>query len=100
MRILGLVIFRKFTRLRLSPVLSPNVRISWLQMGPHAVRNLGCSDGSHTICELAALLGKVIDVACGQVLFVYGSKIRAKSIASRNILAADPQSKHENLEGV
>lgn len=34
------------------------------------------------------------------VLFVYGSKIRAKSIASRNILGADLQSKHRNLEGV
>ena len=49
---------------------------------------------------LLYLAGYVINVACGQVLFVYGSKIRAKSIASRNILAADSQSKHENREGV
>lgn len=35
-----------------------------------------------------------------QVLFAYGAKIRARSIASRDILAADSESEHGDSGGV
>ena len=94
--ILDSMIYSEFPPcLRLLPFFSTNVRISWLQMGPHSVWSRGCSDGSRTFRELTTLLGTVITVVPGSGIVLH---MDAQSIVLRNVLAADSQSKHEDPE--
>ena len=70
--ILDSMIYSEFPPcLRLLPFFSTNVRISWLQMGPHSVGSRGCSDGSHTFRESTTLLGTVITVVPGSGMWMH-----------------------------
>jgi len=70
-------------------------------MEPRALWTAGYSDGPDTFRESAmAGLPVFLILSVVQVLFAYGSKIRARSIASRKILAADSGRKHEDSGGV
>lgn len=70
-------------------------------MEPRALWTVGYSDGPHAFRE-SVIMGQpvLLTLSMIQVLFAYGSKIRARSIASRKILAADSGRKHEDPGGV